>query len=54
MIEGAHCSIVGGRSDAQQTWMTVKTSEYFNDGFLLVNSPHMRLYSSMLAKGSDT
>ena len=36
MIEGAHRSIVGGRSDTQQNWMTVRRSENFNDGFLLV------------------
>ena len=35
VIEGAHRSIVGGRSDSQQNWMTVR-SEYFNNGFLLV------------------
>ena len=35
VIEGAYRSVVGGRSDTQQTWMMVRTSHsgYFNDGF---------------------
>ena len=34
VIEGAHRSVVRGRSDTQQTWMLVRTSEYLNDAFI--------------------
>ena len=55
MIEGARCSIVRGRNDTQQTWIVFQVSECLKNVTLtMVNSPHMRLYSSMLAKGSDT
>ena len=42
VIEGAHRSVVRGRSDAQQTWMTVRTSqsESLNDGFNFYWSTH--------------